>query len=86
MPSAQEKNAKIRARANRWLAKTKSKVSHPTFGSVVVPHLSKYAAIENAAEFWKCDVYEILSDAEVWVAEPEDGPVRRPKEFYGRSQ
>lgn len=82
----QAEQAKVRSRANRWLAKTKSKVLHPKYGSVVIPHLSKCAAIENAAEFWKCDFSEIVSDAEVWVAEPKDGPVRRPKEFYGRDK
>lgn len=78
--------ARARSRANRWTAKTKSRVEHPKHGSVIVPHLSKLAAIENAAEFWKCDVREIISDAQVWAVSPAEGPVRRPKEFYSRKQ
>lgn len=74
--------AKERARRARWLAKTKSRVSHPRYGAVIVPHLSKLAAIENAAEFWKCKPSEISDGATVsWVPDSE-GPVRRPKEFF----
>lgn len=71
-----------RARVNRWMAKGKSRVSHPEHGSVIVPHLSKLAAIENAAEFWKCEVLDIIQDASVDWVPIDDGPVRRPKEFY----
>lgn len=82
----QNERAEARARQRRWVAKTRSKVEHPQYGSVIVPHLSKLAAIENAAEFWKCDPLDIIADAKVsWVSEDE-GPVRRPKEFYAKGK
>ena len=37
------------ARARRWLAKGKARVEHPKYGSVIVPHSSNLAAINNAA-------------------------------------
>lgn len=78
--SAEE--AERRSRVNRWTASGKSRVTHPNFGSVIVPHLSKLAAIENAAEFWKCEPLNIIRDASVEWIPANDGPVRRPKEFY----
>lgn len=74
--------AESRSRVNRWTASGKSRVTHPNFGSVIVPHLSKLAAIENAAEFWKCEPLDIIQDASVEWIPADDGPVRRPKEFY----
>lgn len=74
--------AEKRSRVNRWTASGKSRVTHPRYGSVIVPHLSKLAAIENAAEFWKCDTLDIIQDASVDWVPADDGPVRRPKEFY----
>lgn len=70
-----------RERVERWTAPHKSMVKHPRYGSVIVPHASKLAAIVNAAEFWRCDPGELTRDAEVlWV--PQDaGPVARPREF-----
>ena len=73
--------AKELARERRWTAPGKSRVEHPEYGSVIVPHCSNLAAIENAAEFWGCDLMEIISTARVWAVEPDEGPVRRPKEF-----
>ena len=74
------------ARARRWLAPGKSRVTHPLYGAVIVPHCSNLAAIENAAEYWHCDLMEIIHDASVWAVAPEDGPVVRPREFCGRKK
>lgn len=74
--------SKAMARARRWTAPGKARVDHPKYGSVIVPCCSKLGAIENAAEFWGCDLMEIISTARVWAVEPDEGPVRRPKEFY----
>ncbi len=79
---ADSQNAKESARDRRWLAAGRAKVTHPSYGSVVVPHLSKLAAIENAAEFWRVDWLDIVKDCAVMLALPEDGKVRRPKEYY----
>ena len=54
-----------RARESRWRAKTCSRVVHPRFGEVIVPHTSNYAAMLNAAEYWGCDWLEIIDDVEV---------------------
>lgn len=53
---------------------------HPKYGEVVVPHSSNLAAVMNAAEYWGCD-WSSITDAKVWLAEPEDGPVVMPREF-----
>ena len=76
--------ARERARERRWAEQGKSRVEHPKYGSVIVPHGSKLGAIENAAEYWGCDLMEIISTARVWAVEPDAGPVRRPKEFCKR--
>lgn len=73
-------NAEEAARRYRWTAASKSRVTHPKYGSVVVPHRSKLCAMENAAEFWRCDVTEIIGLATVeWVEKKT--PVRKPMEF-----
>ena len=56
--------AEERNRAERWNAPGRSKVTHPKYGTIVVPHRSNLSAIINAAEVWGCDWVEIL-DAEV---------------------
>ena len=76
--------AREREREQRWNAKGRARVVHPKYGKVIVPHHSNFAAILNAAEDWGCDWMEIL-DAEVWRAEPGDGPTVIPKEFCRRS-
>lgn len=48
-----------RERENRWNAKGRACVTHPKYGSVVVPHSSNLAALMNAAEYWGCDWSEI---------------------------
>lgn len=73
--------AKEAAREQRWRAPARSWVSHPKFGSVIVPHASNLAATMNAAEFWNCDLMEIISEAKVdWIPQNQ-GPLRRPREF-----
>lgn len=69
--------AKKRERERRWSAPGRSRVIHHTYGTVVVPHASNLAAIQNAAEVWRCDWVEI-TDAQVWAAEPGDVPVKMP--------
>jgi len=69
-----------RTRAERWNARGRSRVVHPKYGEVVVPHSSNLAAVMNAAEYWGCD-WNSITDAKVWLAEPEDGPVVMPREF-----
>lgn len=71
------KAAGRRAREHRWKAPARARVIHPVYGTVVVPHCSNLAAIQNAAEVWRCDWTEI-SDAQVWAAEPGDVPVKIP--------
>ncbi len=76
--------ARRRAREMRWTELGKAKVTHPVYGSVIVPHGSKIMALENAAEFWGCDLMEIIKEAGVWAVEPGAGPVVRPREFAGQ--
>lgn len=68
------------ARARRWMAPGRAKVVHPKHGSVIVPCTSKLTAIENAAEYWRTSWPEI-HDAGVWAVEPDEGPLRLPREF-----
>lgn len=70
-------DAERRTRECRWNAPARARVIHPVYGTVVVPHCSNLAAIQNAAEVWRCDWTEI-SDAQVWAAEPGDVPVKIP--------
>lgn len=74
------RKAREREREHRWNAPNRARVAHPKYGTVVVPHSSNFAAILNAAEYWRCEWTEI-SDAEVWAATPEDGPAVMPREF-----
>lgn len=68
-----------RARESRWKVKTCSRVVHPRFGEVIVPHTSNYAAMLNAAEYWGCDWLEIIDDVEVWAVGPDAVPVKMPR-------
>lgn len=72
--------AKEMARERRWTAPGKSRVEHPKYGSVIVPHCSNLAAIENAAEYWGCDLMEIISTARCWACD-QSLPVVKPREF-----
>ena len=76
---AQSKIYARRARESRWKAKTCSRVVHPRFGEVIVPHTSNYAAMLNAAEYWGCDWLEIIDDVEVWAVGPDAVPVKMPR-------
>lgn len=71
-----------RARERRWTAKGKSRVEHPVYGSVIVPHTSNLGAMENAAEYWGADLDEVVHSARVWECD-QTLPVVRPKEFCG---
>ena len=62
------------------MAKGRARVTHPRFGSVIVPCASKFAAIENAAEFWGVDWLD-LKGAEVYAVAPGEGPLRLPREY-----
>lgn len=64
--------ARRRNRERRWARKTKATVTHPKYGSIVVPHMSNLGAIECAAEVWGCMPWDI-TDAEVmYYAEETD--------------
>ena len=58
--------AKKLARRHRWEFPGKVRVVHPKYGEVIVPGASPFAAIQCAAEKWKCDWAEI-TDAKVWA-------------------
>ena len=66
-----ETRGTARARELRWSAKGRARVVHPKYGSIVVPHHSNLAAIQNAAEYWGCD-WSGITDAEVWATGPEE--------------
>lgn len=76
-PPAYRQSVEERARLQRWQAPGIARVIHPKYGTVVVPCASKLAAIECAAEVWRCGWLEI-KDAGVWVAEPGDKPEAVP--------
>lgn len=79
-PNPARRSAEERARIYRWGAPGKSRVTHPSHGSVVVPHISKLAAIMNAAEVWQCNWVKIL-DAEVWAADPSEPVAEMPPHY-----
>ena len=67
------------ARERRWSYPGKSCVVHPKYGSVIVPHGSNLSAIENAAEYWGCDVSEVISTARVWDCDQSLPAVKMPE-------
>lgn len=69
--------AEEREREHRWNAKSRARVVHPRYGQVVVPHISNFAAILNAAGYWGCDWVEVLH-AEVWRADDNEATAERP--------
>ena len=77
------RRANARERESRWNTPGRACVTHPKYGSVVVPHRSNLAALMNAAEYWRCDWAEI-TDASVMVATPGDGPLVKPREFCNK--
>lgn len=74
----QWRDATERSMAFSWSAKIYSKVTHPKYGSVVVPHRSSFSAITCAAEVWGCDWSEVL-DATVTWPDPGDKITNRPE-------
>lgn len=80
---AARRRSEERARRERWCAGGRAKVSHPTFGAVIVPCSSKFCAILNAAEFWGCCWTEI-SGAAVTMPAPEEKKTVRPVEFRSK--
>lgn len=64
-----------RTQEERWATDGVARVTHPKYGSVIVPHCSNYSAVRNAAEFWGCDWLEITR-AQVWATDAEDKPIR----------
>lgn len=75
--AAYRRDAAERSRNQRWSAGGVARVTHPAYGTVVVPHHSNLAAVMNAAEVWGCKWSDIL-DAEVWQAAPDEQPVKMP--------
>lgn len=68
------------ARRNRMSFPSRVRVIHPTWGEIVVPGASLFAAILCAAELWGCDWLEIM-DARV---EAED--IKKTRPGRGRSK
>lgn len=60
-----------RSRRDRWAAKGAAEVTHPVFGTVVVPCASPFSAIKCAAEVWGCS-WKDITNAGVWRTEPAD--------------
>ena len=73
--------AERRARELRWMAPGRSRVTHPELGSVIVPHCSNVAAVENAAEFWGVNWLEITAQTKVELCRQDEGPLIVPREF-----
>ena len=71
------KAARERSHTNLWSGPP-ARVTHPTYGTVIVPHISKFGALLCAAEVWGCDWLDIR-DAEIWGAEPGEKSVPMPE-------
>lgn len=80
----QHRDAVARAADLRWSAPSKAKVTHPMWGSVIVPCSSGLAAVQCAAEIWNVDPVQIM-DARVEAcdqslpAQPRPGSPEDPK-------
>ena len=46
---------------------------------MIVSFTSNYADMLNAAEYWGCDMLEIIDDVEVWAVGPDAVPVKMPR-------
>lgn len=68
-----------RAANERWAAKSKARVTHPMWGSVIVPRSSTLAAIFCAAEVWNIDWTQII-DAKVEACDQSLPVEKRPGE------
>ena len=67
----QQQAARRRNKEMRWNTANRATVTHPKYGSIVVPHRSNLAAIECAAEKWGCMPWDIAKDATVMWHPPE---------------
>ena len=75
--------ARRRNRQRRWARKTKATVTHPKYGSIVVPHMSNLGAIECAAEVWGCTRYPISSSSAISLRMvAEDADIRAADDKY----
>lgn len=53
--------ADAREANGRWAAKSKARVTHPMWGSVIVPCSSPLAAVHCAAEVWGVDWLQVIN-------------------------
>lgn len=68
MTSDEWAKALLRERDYRWSAQGKARVTHPQYGTVIVPSGSNFSAVLCAAEVWNCDWSEIM-DASVTMCD-----------------
>lgn len=61
----------------RWNAPGISKVIHPAYGEIIVPHCSNLGALQCAADVWGCDWTDIRGAERLWVP-PDTKPVPMP--------
>lgn len=59
--------ARERSILYRWNAPAVSKVIHPAYGEIIVPHCSNLSALMCAADVWRCDWTEIRGAEIRWV-------------------
>lgn len=63
----QARRAAERGILYRWNAPGVSKVIHPAYGEIIVPHCSNLGAIQCAADVWGCDWMAIRGAETLWV-------------------
>lgn len=63
----QRRAAAERGILHRWNAPAVSKVVHPVYGEIIVPHCSNLGAVQCAADVWGCDWLAIRGGKTVWV-------------------
>lgn len=76
--NARREIAERRARFYRWNAKGKSRVIHPRYGDLIVPHSSYLGAILCACEVWGVSFSAISADVEVWACDQSLPAVKMP--------
>lgn len=62
----QHRAAQERDRESRRRTKNRATVTHPKYGSIVVPHISNLSAIMCAAEEWGCRWLQIANATVMW--------------------
>ncbi len=67
--------AEFRARLLRWNVGAAARVTSPTYGETVVPHQSRFAAIQCAAEVWGVPWTKI---GPIEIQGTDETPVRMP--------